>query len=64
MLSRLINFSLTHGSLVLLAAGLLLAIVAFRLPRTSVVVPAGYAMLHRVSAKNPNPQTKPKNNNQ
>jgi Cu/Ag efflux pump CusA len=28
-----------------------------------VVVPAGYAMLHRVSAKNPNPQTKPTNNN-
>jgi HME family heavy-metal exporter len=27
-----------------------------------VVVPAGYAMLHRVSAKNPNPQPKPTNN--
>lgn len=29
-----------------------------------VVVPAGYAMLHRVSAKNPNPQTKTTKNNQ
>jgi CzcA family heavy metal efflux pump len=38
MLSRLIKFSLTHTSLVLLAAGLLLAIVAMRLPRTSVDV--------------------------
>lgn len=38
MLSRLIKFSLDHASLVLLAAGLLLAIVAFRLPRTSVDV--------------------------
>jgi CzcA family heavy metal efflux pump len=38
MLSRLIKFSLDHASLVLLAAGLMLAIVAFRLPRTSVDV--------------------------
>lgn len=38
MLSRLIKFSLDHASLVLLAAGLLLAIVALRLPRTSVDV--------------------------
>ena len=38
MLSRLIKFSLTHASLVLLAAGLLLTIVALRLPRTSVDV--------------------------
>jgi CzcA family heavy metal efflux pump len=38
MLSRLIKFSLTHASLVMLAAGLLLAIVAMRLPRTSVDV--------------------------
>ena len=38
MLSRLIKFSLTHASLVLLAAGLLLAIVALRLPRTAVDV--------------------------
>jgi HME family heavy-metal exporter len=28
-----------------------------------VVVPAGYALLHRVSAKNPNPQTKATNHN-
>jgi Cu/Ag efflux pump CusA len=28
-----------------------------------VVVPAGYAMLHRVSAKNPNSKTKPINHN-
>lgn len=38
MLSRLIKFSLVHASLVLLAAGLLLAIVAMRLPKTSVDV--------------------------
>lgn len=38
MLSRLIKFSLVHASLVLLAAGLLLAIVALRLPQTSVDV--------------------------
>lgn len=38
MLSRLIKFSLVHASLVLLAAGLLLAIVALRLPKTSVDV--------------------------
>jgi CzcA family heavy metal efflux pump len=38
MLSRLIKFSLTHASLVLLTAGLLVAIVAMRLPRTSVDV--------------------------
>jgi CzcA family heavy metal efflux pump len=38
MLSRLIKFSLDHASLVLLAAGLLLAIVAMRLPGTSVDV--------------------------
>lgn len=38
MLSRLIKFSLVHASLVMLAAGLLLAIVAMRLPSTSVDV--------------------------
>jgi CzcA family heavy metal efflux pump len=38
MLSRLIKFSLDHASLVLLAAGLLLAVVAFRLPETPVDV--------------------------
>ena len=38
MLSRLIKFSLVHASLVLLAAGLLLAIVALRLPKTAVDV--------------------------
>lgn len=38
MLSRLIKFSLDHASLVLLAAGLLLAIVGLRLPRTAVDV--------------------------
>lgn len=38
MLSRLIKFSLDHASLVLLAAGLLLAVVVFRLPTTAVDV--------------------------
>ncbi|MDX1679466.1 MAG: efflux RND transporter permease subunit, partial [Akkermansiaceae bacterium] len=38
MLSRLIKFSLTHASLVLLAAGVLLAVVALRLPQTPVDV--------------------------
>ncbi|BCX48453.1 multidrug transporter AcrB [Haloferula helveola] len=38
MLSRLIRFSLTHASLVLLAAGLLLAVVALRLSKTPVDV--------------------------
>ena len=38
MLSRLIQFSLHHASLVLLAAGLMLAVVAVRLPDTSVDV--------------------------
>lgn len=38
MLSRLIKFSLTHASLVLLAAGVLLAMVGLRLPQTPVDV--------------------------
>ena len=38
MLSRLIQFSLTHASLVLLAAGVLLAVVGLRLPQTPVDV--------------------------
>ena len=38
MLSRLIKFSLQHAALVLLAAGLLLAAVAWRLPNTPVDV--------------------------
>lgn len=38
MLSRLIKFSLEHAALVLLAAGLLLAAVAWRLPGTPVDV--------------------------
>ena len=38
MLARLIKFSLDHAALVLLAAGLLLAVVAIRLPSTPVDV--------------------------
>lgn len=38
MLSRLIRFSLDHAGLVLLLAGALLAVVAFRLPQTPVDV--------------------------
>ena len=38
MLSRLIQFSLTNASLVLLAAGVLLAVVGLRLPQTPVDV--------------------------
>ena len=38
MLSRLIKFSLTHASLLLIPAGVLLAILAVRLPRTAVDV--------------------------
>ncbi len=38
MLSRLIKFSLAHAPLVLLASGLLLALVAMRLPKASVDV--------------------------
>lgn len=38
MLSRLIQFSLTHASLVLLAAGVLLTVVGLRLPQTPVDV--------------------------
>lgn len=38
MLSRLIKFSLDHAALVLIAAGVLLAVVAWRLPGTAVDV--------------------------
>lgn len=38
MLSRLIKFSIDHAALVLIAAGVLLAVVAWRLPSTAVDV--------------------------